>query len=96
MFSRSKNTVNILIKNMLDGLIGALSYWAIGWALAYGPGSNGFIGESNFFRYCEISLFVIESRTLHTGTCLQIFEIGALLLVLRCFLREPYTNFFVI
>ena len=48
---RSKNTVNILIKNMLDGLIGALSYWAIGWALAYGPGSNGFIGEANFFRY---------------------------------------------
>ena len=48
---RSKNTVNILIQNMLDGLIGALSYWAIVWALAYGPGSNGFIGESNFFRY---------------------------------------------
>jgi ammonia channel protein AmtB len=35
---------------MIDGLIGALAYWAIGWALAYGPGSNGFIGESNFFR----------------------------------------------
>ena len=34
---RSKNTVNILIKNMLDCLIGGSSYWAIGWALAYGP-----------------------------------------------------------
>jgi hypothetical protein len=38
---------------MVDGLIGALAYWAIGWALAYGPGSNGFIGESNFFRYLQ-------------------------------------------
>ena len=45
---RSKNTVNILIKNMLDCLIGGLSYWAIGWAVAYGAGGNGFIGMSNF------------------------------------------------
>lgn len=28
---RSKNTVNILIKNMLDAFIGGVSYWAIGW-----------------------------------------------------------------
>ena len=47
---RSKNTVNILIKNMLDCLIGGLSYWAIGWAVAYGESGNGFIGTSNFFN----------------------------------------------
>ena len=46
---RTKNTVNILIKNMLDALIGGVSYWAIGWAIAYGPGGNGFIGGSEFF-----------------------------------------------
>ena len=40
-FSRTKNTVNILIKNMLDALIGGVAYWAIGWAVAYGPGGNG-------------------------------------------------------
>lgn len=49
--TRTKNTVNILIKNMLDVLIGGLAYWAIGWAVAYGPGGNGFIGGSNFFSY---------------------------------------------
>ncbi len=49
---RSKNTVNILIKNMLDCLIAGVSYWAIGWALAYGDHKgNGFIGTSNFFSY---------------------------------------------
>ena len=48
---RTKNTANILIKNVLDTLIGGLSYWACGWALAYGPGGNGFIGTSNFFSY---------------------------------------------
>ena len=34
---------------MLDALIGGVSYWAIGWALSYGPGSNGFVGQSYFF-----------------------------------------------
>ena len=43
---RSKNTVNILIKNMLDAFIGAASYWAIGWGLAYGPEGNYFCGGS--------------------------------------------------
>ena len=48
---RSKNAVNILIKNMLDALIGGLSYWAIGWGLAYGPGGNPFCGGSEFFSF---------------------------------------------
>ena len=42
--------MNILIKNMLDCLIGAMAYWSIGWGLAYGPGgSGGFAGGSQFF-----------------------------------------------
>ena len=49
--SRSKNTVNILIKNMLDALIGGVSYWAFGWALAYGPHKNPFCGWGAFFAY---------------------------------------------
>ena len=28
---RTKNTVNILLKNLLDLFFGAISYWAIGW-----------------------------------------------------------------
>jgi len=46
---RSKNTVNILIKNMLDAFIGGVSYWAIGYALAYGDNGNKFCGASFFF-----------------------------------------------
>merc|ERR1719479_692832 len=48
---RSKNTVNILIKNMLDAFIGATSYWAIGWGLAYGENGNLFCGGSEYFNY---------------------------------------------
>merc|ERR1712117_963050 len=45
---RSKNTVNILIKNMLDAFIGGVSYWAIGWGLAYGAGGNLFVEDLSF------------------------------------------------
>ena len=45
---------------MLDAFIAAISYWAIGWALAYGTErddegnrvkGNSFCGEIYFFRY---------------------------------------------
>jgi Amt family ammonium transporter len=51
---RSKNTVNILIKNWLDMCIGALVYWAVGFGLSFGkssPGISGFMGTSYFFFY---------------------------------------------
>lgn len=48
---RSKNTVNIITKNMLDCLVAGIAYWAIGWGVAYGPGGNPFVGGSNFFAY---------------------------------------------
>ena len=46
---RSKNTVNILFKNMFDCLLASLSYWAVGWGLAYGANGNGFCGGSEYF-----------------------------------------------
>lgn len=64
----AKNTTNILFKNLLDACVGALSFYAIGYAFAYGdpnkedaiPTSdstnateNGFIGTSNFFLTAE-------------------------------------------
>ncbi|XP_064601317.1 putative ammonium transporter 1 [Liolophura sinensis] len=44
---RSKNVTNILIKNLLDSFVSGLSYWLIGYALAYGSG-NKFIGYEYF------------------------------------------------
>ena len=46
---RSKNTVNILIKNWLDMCIGALVYWAVGFALTFGPDCGRFMGSDYFF-----------------------------------------------
>lgn len=46
---RAKNTTNILLKNMLDVCIGAVVYWAIGYAFAFGGEANAFIGYRYFF-----------------------------------------------
>ena len=50
-FIRSKNVVNILMKNVLDLSLGAIAYWAVGFGLAYGAAeaASGFIGAGNFF-----------------------------------------------
>ena len=46
--TRGKNAGNITMKNMTDMIVGALSYWAVGAAFAYGAGS--FIGTTGFFN----------------------------------------------
>lgn len=42
-FTRSKNAVNILMKNVSDFMIGSLAFFAVGYALMFGAG-NGFMG----------------------------------------------------
>ncbi|XP_078334916.1 putative ammonium transporter 1 isoform X1 [Crassostrea virginica] len=47
---RSKNTTNILIKNVMDLFISGISYWLFGFAFAFGDGgtANKFIGLNYF------------------------------------------------
>ncbi|CAB3376280.1 Hypothetical predicted protein [Cloeon dipterum] len=40
---RSKNATSVVMKNMLDLLLGAFGYWIVGYTLAYGRGS-AFLG----------------------------------------------------
>jgi len=48
-FTRSKNTANILMKNLMDFSIGSILYWAIGFTIMYGDSIGGFIGMPNLF-----------------------------------------------
>ena len=47
--TRAKNAGNIIMKNLMDFSVGAIAYWAIGWALMYGASAGGFIGTDQFF-----------------------------------------------
>ncbi|MCF8358483.1 MAG: ammonium transporter [Prolixibacteraceae bacterium] len=48
-FTRSKNTANILMKNLMDFAIGSLLYWIIGFTIMYGDSIAGLIGMPDLF-----------------------------------------------
>ena len=47
-FTRAKNAGNIVMKNMMDFVIGSIAFFLIGFGLMFGQG-NGIIGLSGFF-----------------------------------------------
>lgn len=48
-FTRAKNAINIMMKNLMDFSMGSLAYWAIGFGLMFGVSKSGWIGTSGFF-----------------------------------------------
>jgi len=55
-FTRAKNAVNILMKNLMDFSMGSLAYWAIGFAIMFGAG-NAFMGTSGWFVPSDSGMF---------------------------------------
>ena len=48
-FTRSKNSVNILYKNLMDFTVGSIIFWALGFGLMFGGDISGFIGTPDLF-----------------------------------------------
>ncbi|MGD9557657.1 MAG: ammonium transporter, partial [Mangrovibacterium sp.] len=48
-FTRHKNTVNILSKNLIDFAFGSILFWVIGFSLMFGLDQAGFIGMPDLF-----------------------------------------------
>lgn len=46
-FTRAKNAVNILMKNLMDYSMGSLAFWLVGFGLMFGA-TNGLFGTSDF------------------------------------------------
>ena len=55
--TRSKNTVNIAMKNLLDICVGSLTYWFVGYSLMYGDTSDGWFFWSGLFQGEGADLF---------------------------------------
>ena len=47
-FTRAKNAVNVLMKNVMDFCIASVAYWAVGFAIMFGNG-NPIFGFHGFF-----------------------------------------------
>jgi len=48
-FTRAKNAINIMMKNLMDFAFGSICFWAIGFGLMFGISKSGFIGTTGFF-----------------------------------------------
>ncbi|MGF0017892.1 ammonium transporter [Sporofaciens sp. SGI.106] len=48
-FTRAKNTGNILMKNMMDFVLGSLFFFIFGFAIMHGTDWNGVLGVQGFF-----------------------------------------------
>ncbi|MEE4112519.1 MAG: ammonium transporter, partial [Desulfobacteraceae bacterium] len=48
-FTRAKNSINIMMKNLMDFSIGSIAFWAIGFGLMFGATSTGWFGTTGFF-----------------------------------------------
>ncbi|MEK4626991.1 MAG: ammonium transporter [Solibacillus sp.] len=73
-FTRSKNAVNILMKNILTISIGGIVYFAVGYAIMFGDSAGGFIGSSGFFLQGvdDIAFFVFQA--MFAATCATIIS----------------------
>lgn len=46
--SRAKNAVNVMMKNYMDGCVGGIVYWLVGFGLMFGANATGWYGMSHF------------------------------------------------
>jgi len=48
-FTRAKNAINILMKNLMDFSVGSIVYWAVGFGIMFGTTTTGWFGTDGFF-----------------------------------------------
>ena len=70
-FTRAKNAGNIIMKNMMDFVLGSLFFFIIGFAIMFG-GGNPYIGTAGFFNPTSLA----DQWAAHRG--LYVFPHGVL------------------
>lgn len=71
-FTRSKNTINIIMKNLMDLCIGSLAFWAIGYTLMYGDSISSFIGTPSLFFNADGEMHNLFFQTVFCATAATI------------------------
>jgi ammonium transporter len=79
--TRSKNNINVALKNLVDVGIAIVLFWIFAYGLMFGTSYNGWIGTDGFspeFRESEFSLlFFLIFQTMFCAICVTILS-GAL------------------
>ena len=73
-FTRSKNAINILMKNFLTISIGGIIYYLAGYAFMFGDTAGGFIGTSGFALNGVDDLGFFVFQAMFAATCATIIS----------------------
>ncbi|NER36246.1 MAG: ammonium transporter [Oscillatoria sp. SIO1A7] len=90
--TRSKNSINVAVKNLADLGVSVTVFWLFGFALMFGASQGGWIGSSNFFLGGEIApdrfalflfqaMFCSTATTIVSGATAERMKFGAYLLI---------------
>jgi ammonium transporter len=88
---RSKNSINVAIKNFANFLVAASLFWLFGFGLMFGSGESGVIGTSSFFFDSDSTFltafflfelgFIGVATTLITGAVAERMRFGGYLVL---------------
>lgn len=71
-FTRSKNAGNIIMKNIMDLIVGSIGFWAIGYSVMYGQSIAGFIGTPEIFGLAGTKNYELFFQTVFAATAATI------------------------
>lgn len=90
-FTRAKNAGNIVMKNLMDFVLGSIIYWILGFGLMFGPSIGGFIGipsllngfdgtQTNFVWLIFQTVFCATAATIVSGAMAERTKFSAYLI----------------
>ncbi len=91
--TRTKNAINVAIKNMADFGISTVLFWAVGFGIMFGPSFSGWLGSGEYFMSFSEGLawptvfftfqvmFAGTAVTIVSGAVAERLKFGAYLLV---------------
>ncbi|RNF39233.1 ammonium transporter [Planococcus salinus] len=71
-FTRSKNTLNILMKNIITISLGSILYFIVGFAIMFGPSAFGMIGTQGFALLGDADIAFFVFQAVFAATCATI------------------------
>ena len=71
-FTRSKNAGNIIMKNLMDLVIGSLGFWCIGYTIMYGSDIGNLIGSPELFYDNKEDMHNLFFQTVFAATAATI------------------------
>lgn len=71
-FTRSKNAGNIIMKNLMDLIVGSIGFWALGYSIMYAQSIGGFIGTPTLFSDNGDGAFNLFFQTVFAATAATI------------------------